>query len=263
MKLAFSTIGCPDWSLDDIIAAASDLHYDGIEIRGIGGELYAPGIKQFAEGRERLAAKLESIGVKISCLASGATFAAHEKKDASLTEAKAYIDLARELKVPFVRIMSTDKPYYDGGDVNLCKTLFKESVRYAEGTGVTPLMETNGLFVDTALLKAFLEETGGGALWDVHHPFRFGGESVDETARNLRGLIKYVHLKDSVVVNGNTSYRIMGYGDVPIKDALRLLKEDGYDGYLTMEWVKRWNRELEEPGVVFAHFPYFIRRALS
>ena len=66
-----------------------------------------------------------------------------------------------------------------------------------------------------------------------------------------------------MVVNGKTSYRIMGYGDVPIKEALTILKDDGYDGYLTMEWVKRWNRELEEPGVVFAHFPYFIRRTLG
>lgn len=263
MKLAFSTIGCPDWSLDEIIAAAKDLNYDGVEIRGIGGEIYAPAIKQLTEGREKLMAKLASTGVKISCLTSGATFAIHDAKDASLKEAFAYIDLARELSVPFVRIMSTDKPYYDGGDLKLCKTLFKEAVRYAEGSGVTPLMETNGLFVNTALLKDFLDETGGGALWDVHHPYRFGGEKIEETAANLKGKVKYVHLKDSVVVNGTTSYRIMGYGDVPIKEALTLLKNDGYDGYLTMEWVKRWNRELEEPGVVFAHFPYFIRRTLG
>lgn len=263
MKLSFSTIGCPDWTLDDIIATAKDLNYDGIEIRGIGGELYAPAIKQLNEGGEKLTAKLSEVGIAISCLASGATFAVYEKKDEALREAKEYIDLAKKLKVPFVRIMSTDKPYYDGGDISLCKKLFKETVRYAEGSGVTPLMETNGLFVDSALLNSFLEETGGGALWDVHHPFRFNGESIATTANNLKGKIKYVHLKDSVVVNGNTAYRIMGYGDVPIKEALDALKGMNYDGYLTMEWVKRWNRELEEPGVVFAHFPYFVRRTLK
>ena len=42
MKTCFSTLGCPEWSFSDIISVASDLQYDGIEIRGILGELYAP-----------------------------------------------------------------------------------------------------------------------------------------------------------------------------------------------------------------------------
>lgn len=263
MKIAFSTIGCPDWSLEEIITAAKDLNYDGIEIRGLGRELYAPAIKQLTTGREKLIARLDSVGLEISCLTSGATFATYDTKEQAMAEAKAYVDAAQALGVPFVRIMSTDKPYYDGGDINLCKVMFKELVEYAEGSGVTPLMETNGLFVDTALLASFLDETGGGALWDIHHPYRFGGESIETTYKNLGDKIKYVHIKDSVVKNGVTSYRITGYGDVPIKEAIEKLASGGYDGYLTMEWVKRWNKELEEPGVVFAHFPYFIRRVFE
>ena len=42
MKLAFSTIGCPNWSYDEVVSTASDLGYDGFEVRGIGGEIYAP-----------------------------------------------------------------------------------------------------------------------------------------------------------------------------------------------------------------------------
>ena len=39
MKLAFSTIGCPSWSYDEVVSTASDLGYDGFEVRGIGGEI--------------------------------------------------------------------------------------------------------------------------------------------------------------------------------------------------------------------------------
>ena len=261
MKLAFSTIGCPDWSFDEIVAAATDLRYDAIEIRGIKREMYAPGIKQLQDA-DKLLARFASLNLSISCLTSGATFAVHDNKDKSMAEAKAYVDLAQKLHVPYVRIMSTDKPYYDGGDINLCKAMFAELVKYAEGTGVTPLMETNGLFVDTKKLRAFLEETGGGALWDVHHPYRFGGETIAESAANLTGFVKDVHLKDSIVNNGKTQYRIIGYGDIPIKEAIAELKKMGYDGYLTMEWVKLWNKDLDEPGVVFAHYPFFMKRFL-
>ena len=261
MKIAFSTIGCPEWTFDEIFAVANDLQYDGVEIRGIGRELYAPNIKQLTDGT--LQKKLDKTGLKVCCLTSGATFATHERKEESFAEAKAYVDLAEKLGVPYVRIMCTDKPYYDGGDVKLCEKLFSDLVKYAEKTSVTPLMETNGMFVNTNLLKSFLETTGGGALWDIHHPYRFGGEKIEDSFNNLKGFVKHVHIKDSVVENGKTAYRIVGYGDVPIKNAIELLKQDGFDGYLTMEWVKRWHKELEEPGVVLAHYPFFMRRYIK
>ena len=55
----------------------------------------------------------------------------------------------------------------------------------------------------------------------------------------------------------------MGYGDVPIFDAVELLKAKGYDGYLTLEWVKRWNPDLQEPGIVFAHYMNYMRYLLA
>ena len=47
MKLSFSTLGCPEWSWNEIIATAKDMGFDGVEIRGVGKELYAPAIKEF------------------------------------------------------------------------------------------------------------------------------------------------------------------------------------------------------------------------
>ena len=49
MKLAFSTVGCPDWSFDEIFASAKDFGYDAIEIRGIGKEIYAPKLNIFSD----------------------------------------------------------------------------------------------------------------------------------------------------------------------------------------------------------------------
>lgn len=259
MKLCFSTIGCPDWKFTDIISTAKDLGYSAVEIRGIGGEIYAPTMREFNEDLPKTLELLERTGVKIAMLTSGAALANHNDSDA-VAEAKAYIDLAVKLKVDFVRVMSTDKPYFDGGDIELCKRSYKEVVEYAKGTGVTPLMETNGLFVDTAVLASFLDECGGGALWDVHHPYRFNDETVETTVKNLGGKIKYVHLKDSVVEKGKVAYKMMGYGDIPLTNAIELLKNNGYDGYYTFEWVKRWNRDLEDAGIVFAHYANYMKR---
>ena len=262
MKLCFSTIGCPDWRFADIVSAAKDLGYSAIEIRGIEGEIYAPAVKELTSDYAKTAELLERTGIKIAMLTSGAALADHSVKGKSVDEAKAYIDLADRIGVPFVRVMSTDKPYFDGGDEALCKAQYAEVVKYAEGSAVTPLMETNGLFVDTAKLASFLDEIGGksGALWDVHHPYRFNDESVAQTVANLGGKIKYVHLKDSVIEKGKTAYKMMGYGDIPVKEAIETLKYNEFDGYYTFEWVKRWNRELEDAGIVFANYASYMKR---
>lgn len=49
MKIAFSTLGCPDFSWNEIYAMAKDLGYDGIEVRGLGNELAAFQAQPFHE----------------------------------------------------------------------------------------------------------------------------------------------------------------------------------------------------------------------
>ena len=39
MKIAFSTVGCPEWSWNDIYIMAKDLGYNGIELRGLENEM--------------------------------------------------------------------------------------------------------------------------------------------------------------------------------------------------------------------------------
>lgn len=257
MNLAFSTLGCPSWSFDDILTVGKDLGYNAIEIRGVDRELYAPNIKAFSdENIDKTLERLKKLGLKICMLTSGASLAIYSKREEALTEGKAYIDLAEKLGVKYIRVMSTDQPQPDGGDIKQCKKLYTELCEYGLNKGVVPLMETNGMFADTKLLAEFLNGMNGlgGALWDINHPYRFMGESIETTFKNLGNKIKHVHLKDSVAVNGGTTYKMLGQGDIPLKEAFLLLKDNGFKGYYSLEWVKRWNQNLEEPGIVFSHY---------
>jgi len=124
-------------------------------------------------------------------------------------------------------------------------------------------METNGLFLDSKELADFIDGIGDGAgvLWDTHHPYRYHDEPIAETVKNLGSRIKYVHLKDSMVEKGKVAYKMMGYGDIPLDEIISTLKDVGYDGYYTFEWVKLWNKDLvEDGGVVFAHYANYMRR---
>ena len=75
-----------------------------------------------------------------------------------------------------------------------------------------------------------------GALWDLHHPYR-QGESPEQTWDVLGPFVLQTHVKDSVP--GGT-YCLLGDGDIPIKPMLALLVQGGYDGWVNLEWEKRW-----------------------
>ena len=49
MKIAFSTLGCPDFSWADIYSMAKDLGFDGIEIRGLGDDIFAVKAQPFTK----------------------------------------------------------------------------------------------------------------------------------------------------------------------------------------------------------------------
>ena len=59
--------------------------------------------------------------------------------------------------------------------------------------------------------------------------------------------------------NGQVEYRMMGGGDIPNRTILNLLLQEGYDGYVSFEWTKRWNKNLLEPGIVFPQFINYVR----
>ena len=127
---------------------------------------------------------------------------------------------------------------------------------------VTLLVETNGVYSDTRRLRALLDSVNShkiAALWDMHHPYRFAGESPEQTVANLGELIKYVHIKDSVMENGKVVYKMMGEGDLPIQKMIEALQSIQYTGYVSLEWVKLWMPNLLDAGVVFPQYAEFMR----
>ena len=60
----------------------------------------------------------------------------------------------------------------------------------AQGFNVCLLVETNGVYSDTKRLRELLDKVNMpsvAALWDMHHPYRYAGESPRETVQNLGG----------------------------------------------------------------------------
>ena len=263
MKIAFSTLGCPDFDWPDIYSMAKDLGFDGIEIRGLGKDIFAVRARPFTEEElPNTIKKLKELRLEIPCLSSGCCLKFADKAEQNHNEIVQYIELASKLGTPYIRILADLEPQPCGEvDDEAVLAALRRLIPIAEEKGVTLLIETNGVYTDTKRLGELLASAASdavGALWDVHHPYRFAGESADTTVKNLGAYIKYVHVKDSVMQDGKVSYRMMGEGDLPFDDFMMALRSLNYEGYISLEWVKRWASDLSDAGVVFPHFVNYM-----
>ncbi|MDR2532974.1 MAG: AMP-binding protein [Oscillospiraceae bacterium] len=262
MKISFSTLACPEFSWSDIYTMAADLGFNGIEIRGLGDNIFAVKAKPFSKDIEKTKETLKRTGLEIPCLSSGCPLKYKGKSTENRAEIEQYVQLAAKLNTPFIRILADAEPHVTGEvDDDFIISELGVLSETAKVGGVVLLVETNGVYADTKRLRRVLDAVNSpyvAALWDMHHPYRYFGERAEESIKNLGKYLKYVHTKDSVMSGNMPNYRLMGEGDLPIPDMLRALEKSGYDGYISLEWVKRWAGNLEDAGIVFPHFARYM-----
>jgi fatty-acyl-CoA synthase len=55
---------------------------------------------------------------------------------------------------------------------------------------------------------------------------------------------------------------LLGDGDIPVEEGLRLLRAIGYEGWISVEWEKKWHPEIAEPEVAFPQYMRVLRKYL-
>ena len=106
MKLAFSTLGCPDYSWSDIYAMAKDIGFGGIELRGLGDDIFSVHAEPFSkENIKKTKEKLKKLHLEIPCLSSGCALRFKEQMQENIQEIGEYISLAQQLGTPYIRIL--------------------------------------------------------------------------------------------------------------------------------------------------------------
>ena len=262
MKLAFSTLACPTWSVDQVIAAARDYGYDGVELRLIDGELIDGAMS--AENRERVRKKFVDAGVPIVAIDTSVRVAAASNAGSALRELELFLELASEWESPVVRVFGGK---WDGDRtreqaIDQARQILGQAAGKAEMLGVSIALETHDRFSKSELVAEVLIDLppAAAALWDVGHPYRVG-DAADEVLRVLAGRIVHVHIKDCRRMQGADEWQLtlLGDGEVPVRACIDALRMSGYAGWLSVEWEKRWHPELAEPEVALPQFAEVLR----
>jgi sugar phosphate isomerase/epimerase len=268
LPLIYSTLGCPNWSLEQAADAAVASGYVGLEVRVLDGDIIPAELP--AERRSAMRRIMAERGLTIAALGASTRFSAADPAKRAENEAELirYLELAIDLESPMVRTF--------GGNVEAGQTLAQtidwvaESLGrvapVAERLGVTVLLETHDAFCRAAEVAPVLRQVNSPAVqavWDIHHPFRMG-ESVAQTWALLKPYTRHVHIKDARLrPDGSWQLVLLGEGEVPAREIVRLLVAEGYQGYLSAEWEKKWHPEIEEPEIALPQHAEVLRKWLT
>ncbi|MDR0877619.1 MAG: sugar phosphate isomerase/epimerase [Treponema sp.] len=266
MKLSFTTLGCPDWSFAKILDEAEKMGYSGIEIRGLEDRMLAEEITQFfPENREATLAALKAHHLEMVGFGSSVRFDPAEKFDSMVAEGKRAIDVSQFMGIPAIRIFG-DKIPQEEREAEVIARIAKGAgilAEYGEAKGVKVLLETHGDINTLERVRGIFDQVKSKnfrLLWDVAHTDFTYEDNFVEFYRPLKHLIVHTHFKDHIrgTPGDEKTYKLcrIGEGQIPITAIVKQLLADGYKGYFSLEWEKKWHPEL--PGAEIA-YPDFVR----
>jgi sugar phosphate isomerase/epimerase len=265
LPIAFSTLGCPAWDLQKILAFAEQHGFAAVEFRGLQGNLDLPSHEAFAADHiAETKREILSHGLRVACVSSSASLheSDPEKRSKVLADARRFIDLASTLDAPYVRVFgsSTDSAHPVVPSEHLRARVaagLHELGEYAGPRKVAVILESHDDFTSSATLSDVLHRADSKSvalLWDAHHTFAESNEDPKFTVGQLGPWIRHTHLKDSVGKDGDRKYVLTGRGNVPIKGQIAALRSIGYKGFYCFEWEKVWHPDLEDPEIAIADY---------
>jgi glucosamine-6-phosphate deaminase len=266
MKLSFSTLGCPSWSLARILDTAGRVGYDGVELRFVEDDdaLWARP-ELVGSGLRETLARLRDAGLSISCVDSRSFFHFPDEaaRKRAREEAVRSLELAAKLGARGIRVFG-DR-VQPGADLEATCGWIADSLAAlwdeARRVGVEVWLETHGDFThgrDTVLLLERAGIAGPSVVWDPANAFQ-SGEDPQRGLAALTGRIGHVHLKDLKLPDRPV---LPGRGDFPAGQVLSRLREQGYDRWVSFEWEKKWHPAIEEPEIALPHFVRWASRQM-
>jgi sugar phosphate isomerase/epimerase len=269
MKLAISTLGCPEWSFMKILTEFSICGIKGVEVRGIEGEMEADKISWFAPENLPETQKLMSrFGLQWVGFGTSANF--HDEKSCAtnIAAAKRAIEVCQRVGIPSVRVFGDRVPDPAQREAIRQRVIaaLSELSDYGAAREVLVNLEIHGDFNSVEMIepimKTLAKHKGFGILWDVQHSDRCCADDFMPFYQLIKPKLKHVHLKDYHRASDDQPAKLcmLGEGDIPLERIIKQLQDDKYKGYFSLEWEKKWHPNLADPEVAFPAFVSFMKK---
>lgn len=262
MKLAFSTLGCPNWDLNQIADAVRRFGYDGIELRAVEGDLDLLNRPEFKKTELATTRRwFEDQDISVCCVDTSCNFHSPDANERSeqVDVAIRHSELAAALGASLIRVFPDKvQPGCDHSAIrdNIAACLTRIADQSPEGIRVG--LETHGDFANANAAKEIVSLAAHpdvALIWDVANSMS-AGDPIEDAAKIVSPYLAHVHLRDARPNEESEHWLpvLAGRGNVSFANTVKALEGIGYDGYISFEWEKYWQPQIEEPEIAFPNF---------
>lgn len=242
MKYSFMSFSCPQMAFDELLATAGKYGYDGIEPRVDCEHKHGIEFIATAEQRKTAKKKAKAAGIAFSCIATSCVFADPAKTKANVEDAVKAIDLAADVGAPCIRVFGGQIPKGISREkaIEIVAGALLSIADHAKKRGVTVCMETHDDWCDPSHVAEVLgrvNQPSIAANWDIMHPVRVTGVTIERSFEILKPWIRHLHVHDGVTENDKLVMKPIGQGIIDHRTALKLLKTISYSGFISGEWI--------------------------
>ncbi len=244
----------------ELISLAKELGFDGIEF----AEINTPEGMAKEEYAKILRAECEKCGVEAVQYSVGADFIYGSDGDLEkeIERLKGEVLIAAALGVKGMRHDATggyraEDKKYNGFEQALPRIVkgYREVTEFAEKRGIRTMIENHGYFCqDSDRVERIItgvNHKNFGALIDMGN-FLCADENPVTAVSRLAPFVSYLHAKDFHIKSGSEfapcdgffksrggNYlrgAVLGHGNVPVYQVMSIIKDTGYNGYITLEF---------------------------
>lgn len=267
--IAGHTMGTPEYTVCEAIELLHKMGADGVEI--VVQDDYKSGLPTHCsrEILEQVKQCAQDNHIQIICLTPYNSYfnsldeEVRQKELAAIEDVIGYCDF---LGAKYIRIYGGNLVAGDTEKLEERWAKLVESLRYlgdkAAEKGVTLVVENhfNTMAVSANQSAKLMEDVNHPAvriLYDQANLAFTGNEDYVQAIQTQQQYVAYMHVKDLVFKEGvaftssdvahpkeeerNVYTRIVGEGVLPWPEILRAVKEQGYDGWLSLEYERRWH----------------------
>jgi L-ribulose-5-phosphate 3-epimerase len=270
MKIAGHTMGTPELSLEGAVGLFSEIGLDAVEIVCQNG--YKCGFSPDISPSEVAVIKkhIDKAGLIVSCLtpyASDFNALDETNRAKSVNEIMNCLKIAAMLECPNIRIYGGTLLAGDTVNIGEKRRILVETLGKlgdaAQNDCIRLVVENhfNTMTTTAENTQAIIEAINHPAvkiLYDQANLAFIKGENFQEAIRIQGQNIAYVHVKDLVFKNAAAEFkasdvthvseeervvrsRIPGEGILPWPEIIERLSRSGYQGYLSLEYERRWH----------------------
>lgn len=245
IRTAFSTVACPDWTLERVAKAASDWGYLGVELRSFGGGATRLACDPALTDPEKVRRLFNGAGLDISSIATGLRF--DEKivppvlghvlleRHASVNEGRFFVELSRATGAHATRVFG-----FEARGREPRRTLVKrigERLRlvcdHARHDVAPVVLENGGAFSSAHDLMELIDAVDHprlGAAYDLRAGLA-AGDDPREAIALLEDRLRLARVRDARSDQTRDFCEALGEGVVD-------------DAWLVFEWPRLWDETL-------------------